>query len=311
MASKGRILVVDDDVDIQFMLQFYFSGVGYEVETADHGKDAIALARRQPHSLIILDIMLPDMDGFEICRELRMNNRTKYIPIIFLTQRDERSDRLSGLELGADDYVTKPFDVDELGLRVGNAIQSANQIAEIDPRSKLPTGRLIEDYLRGLMRETKQWTYIDGKIMNFDAFADVYGFVAADELIRFTAMLLADVVERYGTTDDYIGHPGRDNFVIVTHAADPRRLQDEIEAKFAREVKQHYSFIDRERGYVTVPETNGDRRVDLMTLALGAVGTQTHRFADIREITELAAEDRRRRIQGIVEPESGRFRSTW
>lgn len=311
MASKGRILVVDDDLDIQFMLKFYFEGVGYEVETADHGREAITMARRQPHSLIILDIMLPDMDGFEICRELRMNNRTKYIPIIFLTQRDERSDRLSGLELGADDYVTKPFDVDELGLRVGNAILSANQIAEIDPRSKLPTGRLIEDYLRGMMRETRPWTYIDGKIMNFDAFADVYGFVAADDMIRFTAMLLADVVERYGTSDDYIGHPGRDNFVIVTHATDARKLQDEIEATFAKEVKQHYSFIDRERGYVTVPETSGDRRVDLMTIALGSVGTQTHRFADIREITELAAEDRRRRLQGIIETDAAKFRSTW
>lgn len=311
MATKGRILIVDDDPDIQFMLKFYFTGVGYEVETADHGRDAIALARRQPHSLIILDIMLPDMDGFEVCRELRTNNRTKYIPIIFLTQRDERSDRLSGLELGADDYVTKPFDVDELGLRVGNAIQSANQIGEIDPRSKLPTGRLIEDYLRGLMRQSRPWTYIDGKINHFDTFADVYSFVAADELIRFTAMLLAEVIEQHGTPDDFIGHPGRDNFVVVTHAADAKRIQDEIENRFAREVKQHYSFIDRERGYVLVPDPSGDRRVELMSMSLGAVSTATHRFSDIREITELAAEDRRRRAAGIVETENTRFRSTW
>ncbi|GIK26983.1 MAG: response regulator [Chloroflexi bacterium] len=311
MATKGRILIVDDDTDIQFMLKFYFTGVGYEVETADHGRDAIALARRQPHSLIILDIMLPDMDGFEVCRELRTNNRTKYIPIIFLTQRDERSDRLNGLELGADDYVTKPFDVDELGLRVGNAIQSANQIGEIDPRSKLPTGRLIEDYLRGLMRQARPWTYIDGKINNFDTFADVYSFVAADELIRFTAMLLAEIIEQFGTPDDFIGHPGRDNFVVVTHAADAKRLQEEIENRFASGVKQHYSFIDRERGYVLVPDSSGDRRVELMSMAIGTVSTTTHRFSDIREITELAAEDRRRRAAGIIENESTRFRSTW
>jgi CheY-like chemotaxis protein len=309
--SKGRILVVEDDLDIQFMLKFYFTGQGYEVEAVDHGREALAVCRRQPPNLIILDIMLPDMDGFEVCRELRLNNRTKYIPIIFLTQRDERSDRLSGLELGADDYITKPFDVDELGLRVANSIQSANQIAEIDPRSKLPTGRLIEDHLRNLMRSNKPWVYIDSKIQNFDAFGDVYGFVAADELIRFTAALLSEIVEQEGSPDDYVGHPGRDNFVVITHTENPQRLQEEITTRFAKEVKQHYSFIDRERGYILVPDALGERRVDLMTLALGAVGTQTHRFADIREITELAAEDRRRRLSGLVDTDDTPLQTSW
>lgn len=309
--SKGRILVVEDDLDIQFMLKFYFTGQGYEVEAVDHGREALAVCRRQPPNLIILDIMLPDMDGFEVCRELRLSNRTKYIPIIFLTQRDERSDRLSGLELGADDYITKPFDVDELGLRVANSIQSANQIAEIDPRSKLPTGRLIEDHLRELMRSNKQWVYIDTKIQNFDAFGDVYGFVAADELIRFTAALLSEIVEREGTTDDYVGHPGRDNFVVISHTDNAQRLQEELSARFAREVKQHYSFIDRERGYILVPDALGERRVELMTLSLGAVSTQTHRFADIREITELAAEDRRRRLSGLVDTDDTPLQTSW
>ncbi|MCU0475702.1 MAG: response regulator [Anaerolineae bacterium] len=309
--SKGRILVVEDDLDIQFMLKFYFTGQGYEVEAVDHGREALAVCRRQPPNLIILDIMLPDMDGFEVCRELRLSNRTKYIPIIFLTQRDERSDRLSGLELGADDYITKPFDVDELGLRVANSIQSANQIAEIDPRSKLPTGRLIEDHLRQLMRSNKQWIYIDTKIQNFDAFGDVYGFVAADELIRFTAALLSEIVEQEGTNDDYVGHPGRDNFVVISHADNVQRLQEEIVGRFAREVKQHYSFIDRERGYVLVPDAMGERRVDLMALSVGAVSTQTHRFADIREITELAAEDRRRRLSGLVDTDDTPLQTSW
>jgi CheY-like chemotaxis protein len=309
--SKGRILVVEDDLDIQFMLKFYFTGQGYEVEAVDHGREALAVCRRQPPNLIILDIMLPDMDGFEVCRELRLSNRTKYIPIIFLTQRDERSDRLSGLELGADDYITKPFDVDELGLRVANSIQSANQIAEIDPRSKLPTGRLIEDHLRELMRSNKQWIYIDTKIQNFDAFGDVYGFVAADELIRFTAALLSEIVEQEGTTDDYVGHPGRDNFVVISHTDNVQRLQEEIVARFAREVKQHYSFIDRERGYVLVPDSLGERRVELMALSVGAVSTQTHRFADIREITELAAEDRRRRLSGLVDTDDTPLQTSW
>ena len=294
--SKGRILVVEDDFDISNMLRIYFSGQGYEVQVAPRGGDALSMTRKQLPNLIMLDIMLPDMNGYDVCRELRTTTRTSHIPIIFLTQKDERSDRIAGLELGADDYVTKPFDIEELKLRVQNAINAANRQTQIDPKSNLPTGRLIEDHLRNLMRGKRDWTYIDMKITNFDLFSEVYGFVAGDEVIRFVALLIGELVDEVGTPDDYVGHPGRDNFIIITHAEEANRLQERMIERFNEEVKQHYSFIDRERGYILVPDSgNGsERKVDLMTVSVGAVSTRTHQFSDIREITELAAEDRRR-----------------
>lgn len=306
--SKGRLLVVEDDFDISNMLRIYFTGKGYEVQVAPRGTEALSFTRKQLPNLIMLDIMLPDMNGYDVCRELRSTTRTKYIPIIFLTQKDERSDKITGLELGADDYVTKPFDIEELSLRVQNAIASAEQVANIDPRSKMPTGRLIEDHLRGLMRSNQPWSYIDVKINAFDDFTEVYGFVAGDELIRFMAILINEVVDELGTPDDYAGHPGRDNFVVVTHSSQAAALTERLAARFADEVKQHYSFIDRERGYILVPDgARGEKQVPLMTLAAGTVSTETHRFSDIREITELAAEDRRRRQAGIdVDEDSGR-----
>ncbi len=293
--SKGRILVVEDDLDISNMLRIYFSGQGYEVQVAPRGGDALSITRRQLPELIMLDIMLPDMNGYDVCRELRTTTRTSHIPIIFLTQKDERSDKIIGLELGADDYVTKPFDIEELKLRVQNSINTSRRRVSMDPKSNLPTGRLIEDHLRSLMRASKPWTYIDIKINNFDTFSEVYSFIAGDEVIRFMALLLGEVVEELGTPDDYIGHPGRDNFVIITHLTDPKRLQERLTARFNEEVKQHYSFIDRERGYILVPSQDTERRAELMTLSIGSVSTATHQFSDIREITEMAAEDRRNR----------------
>jgi len=293
--SKDRILVVEDDFDISNMLRIYFTGQGYEVQVAPRGGDALAMTRKQLPELIMLDIMLPDMNGYDVCRELRTTTRTSHIPIIFLTQKDERSDRIAGLELGADDYVTKPFDIEELKLRVANAISAAKRQNQLDPKSGLPTGRLIEDHLRGLMRSEQQWTYIDVKIKNFEPFTEVYGFVAGDEVVRFMSPLMSEIVEEYGTADDYVGHPGRDNFVIVTHADNAERLKDQLSNRFKDGIQQHYSFIDRERGYILVPDgANGEKKVELMTLALGSVSTKTHRFADIREVTELAADDRRR-----------------
>ena len=107
--------------------------------------------------------------------------------MIFLTQKDERSDKLQGLELGADDYITKPFDIEELKLRVQGAIRRSERESLTDPRSGLPAGRLIEEQLRRIIRE-KEWALLDIRINYFDAFRDVYGFVAGDDVLRFTAM---------------------------------------------------------------------------------------------------------------------------
>lgn len=310
--SKGRILVVEDDFDISNMLRIYFSGQGYEVQVAPRGGEALSMTRSQLPDLIMLDIMLPDMNGYDVCRELRTTTRTKHIPIIFLTQRGERSDRIAGLELGADDYVTKPFDIEELKLRVQNAITAARRQVNIDPKSNLPTGTLIEDHLRTLMRSDELWTYIDVKINNLDLFSEVYGFVAGDEVIRFTALLMGEIVDEIGTPEDYLGHPGRDNFVVITHADDAGRLEKRLVDRFNEEVRQHYSFIDRERGYILVPDgSQGERRVPLMNVVVGSVSTRTHQFSDIREITELAAETRRRGNVDSDEDAGTRILTSW
>lgn len=299
--SKGSILVVEDDFDISNMLKIYFSGQGYAVEVANKGGDAITSTRRQLPNLIVLDINLPDISGYDVCRELRTTTRTKHIPIIFLTQKDERSDKIQGLELGADDYVTKPFDIEELKLRIGNAIRSAKDHQQINPISGFPTGQPIEDHLRDLMRKDADWTYIDLKITNFDPFKEVYSWQAGDEVLRATALMITDMLEQHGTQSDFVGHPGSDNFVIVSQADATDALVDALQERFSTEIQQHYSFIDRERGYMLV----GDDQKDLMTLAVGSVSTRTHQFSDIREITELAADDRRRKLSGDTSVDDG------
>jgi PleD family two-component response regulator len=307
---QKRILVVEDDFDISNMLRIYFSGQQYEVQIAPRGGDALQMTRKQLPNLIILDIMLPDMNGYDVCRELRTTTRTMHIPIIFLTQKDERSDKIAGLELGADDYITKPFDIEELKLRVQNAIATSARISNLDPKSGLPTGRLIEEHLRSLMHGNKQWAYIDMRINQFDPFTEVYGFVAGDEVMRFMALMMGEIVDDLGTPDDYVGHAGRDNFVIITHAADVDNIKNRLVERFNDEVKQHYSFIDRERGYILVPDAaNGERQESLMTLSIGSVSTATHQFSDIREITELAAEDRRRGLSG--DDSASRLLTSW
>jgi PleD family two-component response regulator len=291
--SKGRILVVEDDFDISNMLRIYFTGQGFEVSVAPRGGDALAMTRQSLPHLIVLDIMLPDMDGYAVCKQLRTTTRTSHIPIIFLTQRDERSDKIAGLELGADDYITKPFDIEELKLRVTNAIARQERESQTDPRTGLPSGRLIEDHLRRIIR-THGWALLDCRLMHFERFKDVYGFIAGDEVLRFTSLLLGEVVDEAGTANDFIGHPGGDNFVVITTTTAGPKIRDRLKARFKSEVLVHYNFVDRERGFITAKGQEGhDVQVPLMDLSVGLVSSDTHAFSDIREITELAAEARR------------------
>lgn len=291
--SNARLLVVEDDIDIANMLKIYFTGLQYDVDVANRGRDALEKTKQVLPHLIVLDIMLPDIDGYEVCRTLRTSTRTSHIPVIFLTQKDERSDKLQGLELGADDYITKPFDIEELKLRVQGAIRRSERESLTDPRSGLPAGRLIEEQLRRIIRES-EWALLDVRINNFEAFKDVYGFVAGDDVMRFAAMLIGEVVDELGTTSDFIGHAGGDNFIIITTNEAAPNIRQKIKERFAGEVQSHYNFIDRQQGFIQAPKAEGGvEKVSFMTFSAGLVSPSLHSFADIREITELAAEARR------------------
>ncbi len=291
--GKARLLVVEDDLDIANMLKIYFGSMEYEVDIASRGGLALEKTRTVLPHLIVLDIMLPDINGYEVCRQLRTNTRTSHIPVIFLTQKDERSDKLQGLELGADDYITKPFDIEELKLRVQGAIRRSERESLTDPRSGLPAGRLIEEQLRRIIRQ-EDWALLDLRINQFSAFSDVYGFVAGDDVLRFTAMLLSEVVDELGNSSDFIGHSGGDSFIIITKYESVDAIRERIKTRFAEEVQTHYNFMDRMQGFIQVPRPDGGMaRIPFMSMSVGMVSPREQYFSDIREITEMAAEARR------------------
>lgn len=291
--SEGRILIVEDDFDISNMLRIYFQSQGYEVSVAPRGEDALEMCRQQLPNVVVLDIMLPDIDGYEVCRRLRSNLRTSHIPIIFLTQRDERSDKIHGLELGADDYITKPFDVEELKLRVRNAMARATYESLTNPTTGLPSAKLIEEQLRRLMRRD-EWGIIYIGINGIEAFTEVYGFVAGDEVLRYTAMVISESVDTIGTSSDFIGHVGGDDFLIITEKSLVEPLVKDLEKRFSEGVGAHYDFKARQQGYIVVWDDEGnERKVGLMSLAIGVITSDDGPFTDIREITEAAAAARR------------------
>jgi len=293
--SKGRILVVEDDLDILNMLRLYFDSQGYEVLAVTRGNDALEVCRKKQPNVVVLDIMLPDMDGYDVCRDLRGNLRTSHIPIIFLTQKDERSDKIAGLELGADDYITKPFDIEELKLRVQGAMRRAQYESLTDPTTALPSAKLIEDQLKRLVTRD-DWAMIYIVINHMDAFVEVQDIVARDDFLRFVAMNLNETVEAYGTPNDFIGHTSGNDFMIITVPAAVEPIKTEFSHRFEQGVATFYDFVTRERGYVVYTDPDGnEQQAPLMSLSIGVLTAADGPFPDIRV---LAAEARRRATRG-------------
>ncbi|MEP7284212.1 MAG: response regulator [Chloroflexota bacterium] len=262
--SKKRLLVIEDDVDVAEMLVVYFSSQGYEVLNALDGNEGIQMARAKFPNLILLDVMLPDMDGFDVCKVLRTTTLTKYIPITFLTQRDGRADKVAGLELGADDYVTKPFDVEELRLRIQGSLRRSSREALQDPRTGLPTNAVIEDVYEGLAKKAG-FAHLQVRLMGFDHFRDKYGFVAADEVLAFTGQVLSETIAQDGTPDDFVGASTEDRYTVFTFTSDLEPLAEALIKRFDDGAKNYYNFADIEQGYMVINEaTDYEQRVPLM-----------------------------------------------
>ncbi len=295
--SKEKVLVVDDAPDIASMLQFYFNAQGYETSAVATGNDALASVRRTMPNLILLDINLPDMDGYDVCVNLRHNMRASHIPIIFLTERDERSSKMRGLELGADDYITKPFDIEELRLRVANALQRAARESLTNPVTGLPGSRLIEEQMKRLLRE-QNWSLANITINNFGVFNEVYGFVAGDDALKFVGQMLNELINQHSSASDFIGHIGGADFLLITAPDRVKAIGKLAILRFEQDTAPLYSYQDRKAGYMTFIDPAGkQRQAPLMNLSIGAISDCNGPFTDIRELAEIANASRQRARQ--------------
>jgi DNA-binding response OmpR family regulator len=248
--NTAKLVVVEDDLDVAEMLFAYFRIQGYDVNTVNWGDDALAACLNVNPDLVILDIRLPDIDGYEVAQRLRANRRTQDIPIIFLTDKRAREDRLRGLSLGADDYVTKPFDVQELRLRVRNAIQRARQGGLVNPVTGLPEGKVVDEVLAEL-QNSHGWTALAVQVRNLEAFREQYGFVAADDVLRAISLMVSNTLRDVGASNDFIGHLNQNTLLLITKAGVYPTLKTKIKTRLEQAIDFFYPLKDRlEEKYV-------------------------------------------------------------
>ncbi len=231
--SDTRILVVEDDAALQELLAVVLRSARYRVEVAGDGPTALEKARSDPPDLILLDVMLPGLDGFEVCRRLRTFWHLRTVPVLMLTALGRIEDKLRGIEAGADDYLTKPVVIPELLARVEMHLRRSQRERSTNPLSGLPGNPEIEKELRQRLQGDQPFgiAYID--LNRFKEFNDRYGFREGDRVLQAFARLLERVMARYGDPAwDFIGHIGGDDFVVLTqpHVLSPvaRQILEEF-----------------------------------------------------------------------------------
>lgn len=249
METANRILIIEDEPDVAEVLDFFLSESGYRVHLAAFGLQGLSAARQRNPDLILLDTILPDIDGYSICRELRSMPATAHIPIIFLTRHAENPHKLAALEMGADDFIAKPFDLTELLLRIRNAIHRVPQPASNGHIGGLPGGAVVYTQLRQAQADPSLAT-LKISLANTAPYAAQYGSNRLAEAIRF----LCDMVRWTLAKDEesFVGTLDDSHLVVICPVEDAQDIADRIRSMFAFQARSFYQAADRERGSLII-----------------------------------------------------------
>jgi diguanylate cyclase (GGDEF)-like protein len=286
-----RILVVDDDPDIVSVVQVNLELEGFDVDTAGDGQEALEKALADPPDLILLDIMMPRMDGLTALRKLRGHPTVANTSIILLTARGLTQDRVRGLELGADDYITKPFDVGELVARVKAVLRRTQAARDTSPLTGLPGNFRISAEIEQRIASGEPFALIHCDLDNFKAFNDHYGFMRGDQVIKFCADCLKDAAEQVGDSSAFIGHIGGDDFVAVTDAFTAEAFCKATIERFDDGILDYYDTADALRGYIEVTDRRGERYAfPVVSLSLGVVTNLNRPITSQWEASAVAVE---------------------
>jgi len=288
---KKKILVIDDTELMVKMTTDILTEKGYEVVSANNGIDGIKMVASEKPDLVLLDVVMPGIDGFEVCKLLRKDESNNLMPIIMLTAQGNEEDKLKGLELGADDYITKPFNPRELVSRVRNTLLRIDRNRLANPLTGLPGNTEIQSEINYRIAKGMIFSVLYLDVDNFKAYNDAYGFSHGDRAIKLIGDILIDNVKAFGSRTDFIGHIGGDDFVVITAPECADVLCENIIKDFDERVPELYTDADKTAGFISTTNRKGDiTRYPIMTLSIAVVSNEHRVLQNHLQVGEIAAE---------------------
>jgi DNA-binding response OmpR family regulator len=290
---EDLVLIADDDRDIVRFVEVNLRLEGFRVETAHDGDEALAKILELGPDLVLLDVMMPNMDGYEVCRRLRADSRSANVPVIMLTAKSLSADKNLGMSTGADDYIIKPFDPMELVHRVKSTLERAKELQAVSSVTGLPAAARVEMEVQQALDAGAAVVVGCSAVNGLADFSERYGEARGDEVLAMTAKLFRQAVEAATRGAGFVGHVGRDSFVFIVPPDQAEDVANRVLAGFDTRVPTLYDEADAAAGAIEVPGEDGRaRKLPLMTISLGGVTVSRQRYASYREVAS-AASDRR------------------
>jgi len=286
-----KILIVDDDADIRDVLKLTLSEENYEVLEAADGEEALKIINSKTLNLVLLDYKIPKMDGRAVCRVVKKDLLLRHLPIIMVTGKGDINDRVTGIDAGADDYVVKPFEPKELLARIRMVLRRTETALEANPLTRLPGNVSIINEIQHRIDNKTEFAVCYADLDKFKAYNDIYGFEHGDNVIKETARILIRSTQQFGNPDDFIGHIGGDDFVVITTPNVTDNLCNGIIADFENAVPSFYNDTDRKKGYIVAHDRQGkEQKVHLLSISIGVVTNESRRIEHVAQVSEIGAE---------------------
>jgi len=288
---REKILIVDDDPDILDVLKITLEAEGYEVIEGHNGQEAIDIIKKNAPDLLITDFKMPKLCGDEVCKILKSDILVQHMPIIMLTGKGETSDKIHGIDCGADDYMVKPFEPRELAARVKMVLRRTARDLDANPLTRLPGNVSILNEIQKRIDEGGLFSVCYKDLDKFKTFNDKYGFEKGDEVIKNAARILISSVQEKGTPKDFIGHIGGDDFVVITSPDNVDELCKAIISKFDIMMPTLYNKEDKEKGYIVAKDRQGKvKKIPLVSISIAVVSNEKRKISHVAEVGEIGAD---------------------
>lgn len=290
-AIAGRVLVIASEGTLGGPLRDLLAEQGHDVRLVESGADALSLAVRFLPELVVMSLSLTDLDGADVCRVLRDDQRTADARIIVLGPSDGAADLVDGLQSGADDYFDDAIDLTELGIRIRASLRRDRSLRESSPLTGMPGNARLTAMVARCIEDDVPFALVHADLRNFKAYNDRYGFARGDEALLVLARVVADVGSALAAAPRLFGHVGGDDFALVCPPQLVGAVCDEIVGRFDASVQPLYDPEDWENGYIEVTNRRGERTTYTpLTVSLGVTSSVLRSFVSAAEAAAVATE---------------------
>lgn len=287
---RDVILVIEDDLQVARVMTTALEAEGYTVLEANTGQDGVDLVSVHHPALILLDMLLPDMDGFEICRRMSQDFSLKRIPVIAVTGHDQSRERLTEVIDCIDDYIIKPFDIGDLAIRIKLCLKRSRWMTGSNPLTGLPGNVAIQDELMKRIEHKDQFALLHVDLDEFKAFNDHYGFLRGDEAIKLLSRCCREAVTTHAD-DGFVGHIGGDDLALVVEPDVAQAVSRHIVGAWEDLAGQLYEPEDAARGFIELTDRRGHlQRFPLASVSIGVASNAIRPIHTHWEAAEIAAE---------------------